>query len=339
MQRLARFDISQNLRTPASRAAGQIVFGLVCAMAMIGLRSVIDVVAPTSGPFALVYPTVLIATLFGHWRGGVAALILSFFWAWYIVLETPYSFAFAQPSDPARVAINFLSCLVVVVFAEAFRRAVRTNSEWAERELARRQVLMADLEHRTKNNFQLVASLLSIQKARDPAPGLSAALDDAINRVRTFADAYATLKLDTIDDSDVEMDDYLARLARRVGEASLPPDVTLHVDVAPMSLPREKAVAIGLFVNEALSNCGKYAFFDGRGGSVTVTLAGDADNWALEVRDDGAGRHAVAASRAGLGSDLFAAFASQAEAEHLVEIMDVGARAALAARRADMQEE
>ena len=44
----------------------QVLFGLALAVAMILLRSAIDLVAPNAGPFALVYPMVLIATLFGR---------------------------------------------------------------------------------------------------------------------------------------------------------------------------------------------------------------------------------------------------------------------------------
>ena len=44
----------------------QVLFGLALALAMSGLRTLSDIVAPNAGPFALVYPMVLIATLFGR---------------------------------------------------------------------------------------------------------------------------------------------------------------------------------------------------------------------------------------------------------------------------------
>ena len=61
----------------------QVLFGLALALAMIGLRTLIDIVAPNAGPFALVYPMVLIATLFGRLLAGLICLIVSFLWAWY----------------------------------------------------------------------------------------------------------------------------------------------------------------------------------------------------------------------------------------------------------------
>ena len=337
MHRLAHFDVAKTFRRPRSKIAAQLVFGLTCALAMIGLRTLVDFIAPAAGPFALVYPTVLIATLFGHWRGGLVALLVSFGWAWYFVLEATSSFTFVKATDPARVAINFAACSILIVFAEAFRRAVRSNADRAELEIARRKLLMADLEHRTKNNFALVASLLAIQKRQDTTPGIEAALDLAINRIHTFKDAYSNLTLDPDDDSDIDMAEYLSRLTTRVAKASLHENVRIDTDIARMVLPREKAVAIGLFTNEALANCGKYAFADGRAGSVKLRFQqADDDGWTLEILDDGAGNAAKASSeKSGLGSNLFTAFAMQAGAEHEIEIGEGGARVALKSRPAE----
>jgi two-component sensor histidine kinase len=334
MHRLANFFVSRTIDRPAAKVAAQVTFGVVCAMAMIGVRSLIDIVAPTSGPFAMVYPTVLIATLFGHWRGGVTALIVSFMWAWYFVLSPTLSFTFVDPTDPPRVLINLVSCTVVLFFAEAFRKAVRANTDAAARELARRKMLMADLEHRTKNNFQLVASLLSIQKRRDATPEIAAALDDAIGRVNTFSDAYSTFALEVGEDGegdgDVDMAEYLTRLTMRVGRACLHDKVRMKIECDPLNLPREKAVAVGLFANEALTNCGKYAFGDGRAGSVVVRLRSTGEEeWSLEIEDDGAGKKAMPRAGGGLGSSLLEAFAHQAGANHHVEISDGGARVEL----------
>ena len=123
MHRLANFDVSRQFLSRRGKIAAQLVFGGLCGAAMIGLRTLIDVWAPGSGPFALIYPTVLLATLYGHWRAGLVALVVGFFWAWFFILPPAGAFVFAEPSDPARVALNAASALIVLVFAEGFRRA------------------------------------------------------------------------------------------------------------------------------------------------------------------------------------------------------------------------
>lgn len=186
MQRLTQFDVSRQFVTARGRHTAQYVFGGVSAGAMIGLRSIVDVVASASGPFALIYPTVLLATLYGRLRAGLTALALTFAWAWYFVLPAPRSFLFVQPGDPARVVLNALCAIVVVIFAEAFRRAAHSTVDEIQQAADRRLMLLAEVEHRTKNNFALVASMLEFQKRRLDDPSLQAHLSDAVIRVRIF---------------------------------------------------------------------------------------------------------------------------------------------------------
>jgi two-component sensor histidine kinase len=319
MDRLARFDISRRYTRPATRHAVQALFGAVCAGVMIVVRSALDVWLANTGPFALVYPAVMVATLYGHWRAGVVAYLLAFTWAWYVVLPFSWSFHFASFDDLARTAINAVTTFVVLVLAEAFRLAAERSRAESRREIERQLVLLAELEHRTKNNFALVASLLEIQKRRQNVPGIAKALDDAIGRVRTFAEAYSNLAMEQQEGAEVAMKPYLDQLVDRVARASFHDGVRLEASIADMRLPREVGVGIGLYLNEALANCAKYAFADGRGGSVHVIFGPAGRGWRLVVEDDSGGPGPLDSDTAGLGTSLMAAFAQQARAEHLAE--------------------
>ena len=316
MQRLAQFDVSRQFLTRPGQVAAQLVFGAVCAAAMIGVRAGFDLWAPVSGPFALIYPTILLATLYGHWRAGLVAFAVTFSWAWYFVLPTPRSFLLSDPTDPARVAINAFSALIVLIFAEAFRRAAHSTMEEIRLSADRRLTLLAELEHRTKNNFALVASLLEIQKRRVSDTSLHPLLDDAAGRVRTFADAYSSLAIDQSDGGNVDMKPYLNQLLDRIERAAVPDFVTLYREIDPMDLPRESAVAIGLYLNEAISNCLKYAFPNDRPGKIGVFFQARPEGWRLTIDDNGVGIDGGPSQGDGLGSNLLTAFASQAGARH-----------------------
>ena len=316
MQRLAQFDVSRQFLSRSGKLAAQVLFGALCGAAMIGLRSLIDLWAPTSGPFALTYPTVLLATLYGHWRAGLTAFVLTFAWAWFVVLPHPYSLAFDNPADPARVMLNAACAIIVIVFAEAFRRAAQSTMDQIRAAADRRLTLLAEIEHRTKNNFALVASLLEIQKRRLNRPDLDGPLDDAVGRVRTFADAYSNLAVEQSDDADVSMKRYLEQLLDRIERAAFGPSTELYREIDETVLPRETAVAIGLYLNEALANCLKYAFPDGRQGTIAVLFHVTREGWRLSVEDDGIGVQAPASEGGGLGTSLMTAFASQASATH-----------------------
>lgn len=316
MQRLATFDVSRQFVSPRGKIIAQILFGALCATAMVGLRSLFDLWAPISGPFALIYPTVLLATLYGHWRAGITAFLATFLWAWYYILPAQKSFFFLDPTDPARVTLNALCALIVLVFAEAFRRAARSTVDQISEAADRRLTLLADLEHRTKNNFALVASMLEIQKRRIPQVELHGPLDDAVGRVRTFADAYSALALEQNDDTEVAMKCYLEQMLMRLEGAALPPNVCLFREIDEAMMTREDAVAIGLYLNEAVANACKYAFPNGRSGTIAVFFHVRDGAWRLTVEDDGVGEDAVQLASGGLGSKLLMAFAQQAGAEH-----------------------
>ena len=285
---------------------------------MIALRFVIDMSTSGTGPFALVYPTVILATLYGRWEAGAVAYIISFWWAWAQVLPLNVHLNPNDLNELSRVGINAAASLVVLIFAETFRGAVTFERQRKDEEIEHGKVLLAELEHRTKNNFALVASLLELQKRRENSAHVREVLDDATRRVRTFAEAYTHLSGEQGEGSTVEMQPYLERLVARVSSAMLPPDVTVVAHFAPIDLPRDPAVAIGLFANEVLTNCAKYAFPDGRSGSIRMTLDGDHHHWVLSISDDGIGNTATPAppSIGGIGSQLLTAFAQQARAQY-----------------------
>ncbi|MGB3794847.1 MAG: histidine kinase dimerization/phosphoacceptor domain -containing protein [Alteraurantiacibacter sp.] len=334
MYRLAGFDVPQRFRAPHHRVIAQCVFGLGCTLAMIGLRSFLDLWMATAGPFALVYPTVLIATLYGHWKAGIVCYVSSFLWAWYFVLPAAHSFTFEVPTDPSRVAINGAAVLVVLLFAESFRRAVARAITQRDEQIDRATMLQQELEHRTKNNFALAASLLEMQKRREQLPEVINALQQAIARIYSFSSAYSNLALQQGEGAMVAMEDYLVDVVDRVTQGAFLDNVQVEVNIDSErhSMPREVAVAIGLFTNEALTNCAKYAFPDGRDGRVNVRFKGTGDEWSLAIEDNGIGTAGVSKDSTGIGERLFAAFAQQAGAQYHVDATPNGRSLRLASQ-------
>ena len=334
MQRLARFDPTRLFDGAPSRLAVQILFGLGCGAVMIGLRFVVDQIAPNVGPFAFIYPAILLATLYGHWQAGVAAMITSFAWAWWYVLPLPSSFEFVTPGDGWRVAMNAVSALIVLIFAEAFRRAVREATDQRDRQIDHARVLLEELEHRTKNNFQLITSLLEMQKRRETDPAAKLALTTASSRVRSFADAYAKMPIPTSEGDHIAIRPYLTQIVDRVSGAVFHDQVRVNTRIDELTLPREHAVALGLYTNEALTNCAKHAFAGGRSGTVEVIFLARAEGWELTIEDDGAGLKQAKTTRRGTGSSLMDAFAKQARGVHTMAGTSSGCKVRLCSARA-----
>ncbi|MET1755419.1 sensor histidine kinase [Novosphingobium sp. RD2P27] len=330
MQRLAHFDVGLWFARPFTQTIARLALGAACGVAMVVLRLTIDMLAPGAGPFATVYPAILLATLYGRWEAGLVAYGICFLWGWSQVLPMA-DLMTSDASKFAHVALHAASALIALAFAERFRRAVEAAQQHGEAEIERRAVLLAELEHRTKNNFALVASLLELQKRREDSEQVRRAFDDAIGRVRTFSEAYTHLAGEQGEGVMVEMQPYLERMLARASNAMLPPQVRVSGRFSEASLPREAAVAIGLFANEALTNCAKYAFPDGRAGLVEITFDVDKQGWCLIIRDNGVGDVAPppAHSGGGIGTQLLEAFARQARARHATSYASCGCEVSL----------
>jgi two-component sensor histidine kinase len=327
MHRLADLDVASSFGSGPRRLAVQLLFGVACGVGYVALRSGVDVFAHSAGAFALIYPFILIATLFGHWRAGVVAFLISFSWAWFVLLQPTMDFQFTSEVDRWRVLLNASSALMLIFMADAFRQAVRQRARERDEEIERSEMLRRELEHRTKNNFALLGSLLEIQRRHEKDPAAKQALELASHRLWSFSTIYTHLPVGPSVGEDIPVKPYLMHLVDSVAAAVFEDDVAVNVDIAEAHFPRQTALAMALYVNEALTNCAKHAFDPEEPGSVEVSFRVEGNEWFLSVTDDGKGISASGDS--GSGSTLMGAFAKQAHAVHEMQAGDNGCRVSL----------
>lgn len=331
MPHLTTFDATRWGRTPFQRAVVQLLFGVGCAAVMIMVRALLDEIAPTAGPFALVYPAVIVATLYGRLHAGLVALAISVLWAWWWVLPPVRSFETPSATELWRVAINVASALLVMVLAESFRGAVEQAAHQKGEEIARRKLIFAEFEHRTRNNFSLVLSLLEIQRRRETPDGIRA-LDEAKGRISCFGDIYSHVLLDTDAEQLVAIKPYLENLVERISTAMFSPEVRITTEIEELHLGANIAASMGLWLNEALTNCAKYAFPEQADGKIAVSLIARDGRWTLTVKDNGIGDggQRMAKPSSGQGRRIMDAFAQRAGASHQIALSPSGCSAELA---------
>jgi len=198
--------------------------------------------------------------------------------------------------------------------AQAFRAAAQREAEEGGAKLAARDLMLRELDHRMKNNFQAVAGLIRMQLRRSTDGPAREALREALSRVVSISEAQRNLNGVAGPDRTVDMARYLKELCRNLAEALFLGElVRLECDAQPAQMARDRAVAVGLIVNELVTNAAKHAFTDGRRGLIHVAFARDDGGYKLIVEDDGQGLPAdFATRRAGLGRGLVEAFTRQA---------------------------
>src|SRR6267154_652533 len=163
----------------------------------------------------------------------------------------------------------------------------RAQIERFENQIRDRDILMRELQHRVKNNLQLVTALVRLE-ARSAVEGESVALGRLASRIDALAVLYRTLSAENAT-ADIDLGQYLSDIATAVMQASAMPGVQidLQVDYCPLSI--NVAMPAGLLVNEMLTNALKYAFVGRDAGQLKLICKQDGGRVTVIVSDDGVG--------------------------------------------------
>ncbi|WP_426491343.1 sensor histidine kinase [Hymenobacter sp. 102] len=153
-----------------------------------------------------------------------------------------------------------------------------------------KEVLLQEIHHRVKNNLQLVSSLLAWQGSVLPNPVLQQALASSRARIQSMALVHEFLyRADNL--SQVRMDEYLSELLDSLHRSLTTPRQRIQVSsrLAPLVMDPKEASALGLVVNELVTNAYKHAFQGRDQGELAVILEKSEAGFRLAVQDDGAG--------------------------------------------------
>ena len=154
-----------------------------------------------------------------------------------------------------------------------------------------KNMLLEEVIHRVKNNFQMIISLLDLQYIQASSAEARAIISDTRDRVQAVALAHKKLcELPT--HRDIELGEYLEELTRILDSTYCPANtnITLKFDFDRIQIDSNRAMTCGLLVNEAVTNCLKHAFENCKSGEIEVTLKRESDSdIVLSICDNGGG--------------------------------------------------
>ena len=157
--------------------------------------------------------------------------------------------------------------------------------------LAEKETLIKELYHRTKNNMQVIISLLGIEAARSDDPGIQEAFNDVERRIDSMSLVHEMLYLSS-DLSRIDLRQFIPALARLLtsGLGDHTERIAIDCDVGAVELLIDTAVPCGLMLNELITNSLVHAFPAGRRGRISLKARREGDGTVvIEVRDDGVG--------------------------------------------------
>jgi two-component sensor histidine kinase len=179
---------------------------------------------------------------------------------------------------------------------QLIQKEVDQKTDALQKALGLQEVLYKELHHRVKNNLQLILSITRLQKEQLIDNTCKSSFSTLESRIGAISQTHNLIYLSK-DMEHVNMLDYVTRLTQGLKAGDIDDDVTFHYDIA-ITMPLDKAVTIGLIINELISKALKYAFE--KEGEVTIILK----EGYLEIRDNGVGFQKEDISKESLGLQL-----------------------------------
>jgi two-component sensor histidine kinase/CheY-like chemotaxis protein len=209
------------------------------------------------------------------------------------------------------VGDDFEVLLVAAIEQSLEKARLRRQKEIAEREVREARdkavLLLAEVNHRVANSLALAISLVRMQAAALQDSEAKAALAETQNRIAAIARLHRSLYTSE-DVRSVNLAAYLEGLAGELADTLSADGRTpaLRLDLAPVQVPTDKAVSIGMVTTELVTNAVKYAYPAEATGDVRLILRPRADGgFVLRVEDDGVGYgEAEPGHGSGLGSKI-----------------------------------
>lgn len=274
--------------------------------------------------FFLLLPGIFIASLIFDRGSGFYATVLSTALSVLVLMRPGGGFGLlSQHLVP--LVLFLLIGLGLATVSEGLRKAL----ERAVRAERVKDLALSELNHRIRNDLAMMASVLELQTRAQTDPGAKAAFRSAVGRIHVIANAHDHL-LPRDDQSSIDMKEYLTDCCRHLAETlrDVRP-IAVNVEADPIYLPSDKAVPVGLMVNELATNAFKYAFPDDRAGTITVRFRNrSARELELVVEDNGKG--CPHGAKEGLGSRIVRLLAQQLKGDVTTESAGPGCRKIIA---------
>ncbi|GJD37560.1 Blue-light-activated histidine kinase 2 [Methylobacterium aerolatum] len=148
--------------------------------------------------------------------------------------------------------------------------------------------LLHEVDHRVKNNLQMVTALISMQAATITDPIVQQSLGTMMQRIEALSTVHRRL-YQSDDVTRFSVAEFVHDIVSDLVSASGRRDIGVRLDLEPTTVLADKAAPLVLMVNEVVTNALKHAFTGGRSGTVTAAVKRIEGRLRIEIADDGVG--------------------------------------------------
>lgn len=205
--------------------------------------------------------------------------------------ETEISHLEDQKQKQEQLTYGLITGLSIVVLLAlgliwSYNRIVEKKRLIEQRE-QEKVLLLKELNHRVKNNLQVVSSLLSLQSREFKGHPAKEALTAGKLRVEALSLIHQKLYQED-HQTQVPIREYIKELVQNL-QAAYAEDTTLNFQIQNIQLDIDLAIPLALIINELVINAFKYAFEGIKQPSLEIQMEKKGDNLSLMVEDNGIG--------------------------------------------------
>lgn len=173
---------------------------------------------------------------------------------------------------------------------QAKQDEINQQYETLKKLLSEKEWLLREIHHRVKNNLQILISLLNTQSAYIDNQDAMDAIQNSQHRMHAMSLIHQKLyQSDSL--ATIDMKWYIRELVSYMRECfNIDKNIRLIIEADDLALDVAQAVPLGLILNEAVTNAIKYAFVDGRFGTINIMLQLEENgDCVLKIADNGVG--------------------------------------------------
>ena len=211
------------------------------------------------------------------------------------VKEKEIEIAYEKEKKTLYGVLALLAIAVLIIALIALRKIKKQSKELSEKNriikesLKEKELLVKEVHHRVKNNFQIVSSLLELQtKGIEDEKALELA-NQGKNRVKSMALIHQ--KLYQNESGLIDFDEYIKLLIGELSSMySSSNNVKTSIDSEDMMFDVDTAIPLGLIINEIITNSYKYAFRNDKENNLSISIHREEnDDYKLVIKDNGPG--------------------------------------------------
>ncbi|MFW5843037.1 MAG: response regulator [Spirochaetota bacterium] len=190
------------------------------------------------------------------------------------------------PRDFSETELHIIGTLAKGIGIEEDRKA---DQRQITALVAEKELLLKELKHRFKNDMVLIKSLLSIQAKQAASPEVAESLREAESRISVVGQVYERLGSFDVRQS-IDLLGLVRDVVRDLRGGTLPASVNVEVEGNPTVVSSKVALAVGILVNELVTNSVKHGLGDPPTGNVRIALSKPKESEvAVRIIDDGCG--------------------------------------------------